>query len=247
MKAASPEQPALFSLAEVTEKAEQRELTGEGIRQRNPELYAAVVQMGKAGFSCRMAAEIARLSKNTVAQIFLAGVGTGERNQLLADRAGKCALLALDAIAEKLETSAGNLKMGELSVALGIIATHLPQLQGGPSMTVRVEHTAPQFSGLLEELRAKMGLGADSAEQRADRPAGSVVLDAVAIDTAEDMESPDSVASNRDEGARDTAYASPTAAGTPQQTGGAGVAAAVRGDGVAMDLSESKSQQTHDL
>jgi len=247
MKAASPEHPALFSLAEVTEKAEQRELTGEGIRQRNPELYAAVVQMGKAGFSCRLAAEVSGLSKNTCAQIFLAGVGTGERNQLLADRASKNALLILDAMAEKLETSAGNLKMGDLSVAFGIVATHLPQLQGGPSMTVRVEHTAPQFSGLLEELRAKMGLVAGSAEQRADRSAGSVVLDAVAIDTAEDMESPASVASNRDEGARDTAYASPTAAGTPQQTGGAGVAAAVRGDGVAMDLSESKSQQTHDL
>jgi len=244
MKAASPEQPALFSLAELTEKAEQRELTGEGIRQRNPELYAAVVQMGKAGFSCRMAAEIAKLSKNTVAQIFLAGVGTGERNQMLADRASKNALLILDAMAEKLETSAGNLKMSDLTLAFGVTATHLPQLQGGPSMTVRVEHTAPQFAGLLEELRGKMGLGADSAEQMTDRSAGSVVLEAVTIDTAEDMESPASVAANRDIAARDTAFASPVAAGTPQQTGGAGVASAVRGDGVAMDLPESKSQQT---
>lgn len=114
-------------------------------------------------------------------------------------------------------------------------------------MTVRVEHTAPQFSGLLEELRAKMGLGADSAEQRADRSAGSVVLEAVSIDTAEDMESPASAAAYRDGAARDTAFASPVAAGTPQQTGGAGVAPAVRGDGVAMDLREPKTEQSHDL
>jgi hypothetical protein len=244
MNAALEQQPALFSLAAITDKAEQRELTGEGIRQRNPALYDAVVKMGKAGFSCRMAAELAGISKNTAAQIFLAGVGTGERNQLLADRASKCALLILDALAEKLETSSGNLKMAELSVGLGIIATHLPQLQGGPSMTVRVEHTAPQFSGMLEEIRQKMGLAGGAVEQRARGDRAELVVDAEAIAPAGDMESPAIVSLDRDGRSDDTAFVSRSTESTPSKQGGAGVVAALDGDGLAMDSRISKTQQT---
>lgn len=230
-------QPALFSLDEYFERAEQRELTGEGVKRRSPELYAAVKRMATLGFSLRLAGELTGISKNTVAAIYSDGVGTAELNSQLASRAGRCAMLALDAIEQRLERP-DNIKTSDLAVMLGIIATHLPQMQGGPSMTVKVEHTAPQFSGLIEEIRTRMGLAADSGNQRAEteKPA-----QATEIRPAVDMESSALSATFSVDMPTDTVYGSVSHSGP---TGEGGVSALESRGGEAMDLDNRKSQQT---
>lgn len=232
------EQPLLFSVsADPLAKVEQRHLSGEGIRQRNPALFEAVQRMTAAGMSCRLVAGLTGLSKNTVAQIGHAGVGTAEANKRLADMARSNLMVALDEMQHRLES--GAMKDSDRNVAIGILMQHLPQLDGvQQTLVVKHEHTAPQFAGLLDELRAKMGLTEPEPGANA-RPAAGTVIDAAALgDTADDMESPADSITNRDEAANDTVSAT---ADHPATAGGAGVDANFAGHHIAMESTEPKS------
>jgi transcriptional regulator with XRE-family HTH domain len=227
-------QPVLFDVAsDPLAKVEQRHLSGEGIRQRNPALFDAVQRMCAAGMSCRLVAGLSGLSKNTVAQIAQAGVGTAQANKRLADMARANLTVALDEMQHRLET--GQMKDSDRNVAIGILMQHLPQLDGvQQTLLVKHEHSAPQFAGLLDELRSKMGLTGPDAG--ANARALDQVVDVIPV--TEDMESPASVSRDR-EGRRDDTVSATLA--HPTDRGGEGVEAQKTGSPLAMDPTEPKS------
>lgn len=134
---------------------------GEGLRQDNPRLYQAVVNMLREGCGIRLAAKLSGCSTNTVLAI---GQANGLSSKEMKSETAKILRAFVRLGAERLLENVDTLPLSQLAVAIGIANDKAGNLDGQPSAII--EHRAAKMDRAEAEkrLRAALDISAEIVE-----------------------------------------------------------------------------------